>query len=374
MNKKLMFAALGLGLIATSCSQDEVVSMNPDNAIAFRASTMSSTRASETTLDNINAFTTYAYTSDGSQFMKEKVYREEVKDENEEVKWKYDGLKYWPNTGTLDFYSYAPFDLNFATYTGAGEFGEFTIPTDASNQKDFLYAVNTGLSKQINPVPVAFKHALSQIIFNAKTTSNCNLTVTIDKVSICKVEQKAAGFKFENKSISDGGNSTTVGTWTAATTATQATFVTEFDAITLIGASQKEELTTSLEGAMFLLPQELTAWDVKDKNGNPASQNGAYFLVSCSIKDKDGKYIWGAAATDEDHGTKDVAIPLDVTWEMGKKYIYTFVFGEGAGYNPKPEPDPNPDPEPILVPITFTVESVDAFIAGNGNDGEDINM
>lgn len=58
-----------------------------------------------------------------------------------------------------------------------------------------------------------------------------------------------------------------------------------------------------------------------------------------------------------------VAIPVSaITWEQGKKYIYTFIFGEGGGYVPPTEDDD--EPEPVLVPISFTV-TVDDFIPVN---------
>ncbi|MCM1491545.1 MAG: fimbrillin family protein [Muribaculum sp.] len=389
MNTKLMFAALGLGLIATSCSQEEVVSMNPDNAIAFRASTTSSTRGVESTTNNLTEFKVYAYhTLNGTEATNPFMSGVEVSKSGDA--WGYTDTQYWPNDGTLDFYSYAPVN---APYLNKG-FGAFTVEKNAEDQIDLLYASNQALSKADKTVEVNFRHALSEIVFNAKTTENCNFTVNIDEVYVCKVVQNADGFKFPNstdpKKTADE-TAQDIEKWISAETPVKANFYTTFTYKTITKNKNVVELTSSESGAMFLLPQQLEAWKVSGEGveGKPANQNGAYFLVKCSLKDVANNYIWGSEPTGHEgeegyiSGTKYVAIPLEANWEKGKKYIYTFKFGDGAGYDPKdpdpdpdpdPEPTPDPDPDPVLVPVTFDVVTVDAFLSGNGTDGEDVDM
>lgn len=360
MNTKLMFAALGLGLIATSCSQEEVVSMNPDNAIAFRASTASSTRGVESTTNNLTEFKVYAYhTLNGTEA--QNPFMDGVIVTKNGTNWTYTDKQYWPNDGTLDFYSFAPID---APYSNKG-FGAFTVNSDVTKQIDLLYALNKGLDKKNGEyVNVNFRHALSQIVFHAKLTNDCNLTVKVDGVQICKVANTSTGFTFPTTTTTPNfsvgnPNVTNVGNWATPTGAVD--FTAGISELTMNNnTAVKEGTLTNSNGALFLLPQTLEAWDASKTStkGKPGdeSQTGAYFLVKCSLQDTAGNYIWGSASV-----TKEVAIPLAATWEVGKKYEYTFIFGEGAGYNPDPT-NPN-KPDPVLVPISFAV-TVDDFMPG----------
>ena len=169
-------------------------------------------------------------------------------------------------------------------------------------------------------------------------------------------------------------------------------FLTDFpDGQALIFGSQKdlttandkpdgEDVTKEFSSkAMLLLPQTVAAWSPAEnptvlENGNYATDKGAYFLVKCAIYNVAGDSfsegdtaLWGSTS---EH--KNVAIPVNPTWEQGKKYIYTFVFGDGGGYDPEnPDPDPD-DPDPVLIPVTFTV-SVDDFVPVDVNPDIDMN-
>ena len=80
-----------------------------------------------------------------------------------------------------------------------------------------------------------------------------------------------------------------------------------------------------------------------------------YNVAGTTVNKNTDVCLWGNG------GAEDVAIPVALNWEQGKKYIYTFVFGDGnGGYDPDPD-DPDPDPTPVLVPITFEV-TVDDFV------------
>ena len=251
-----------------------------------------------------------------------------------------------------------------------------------ATQQDLLYAVKTASKGTDGKAELNFRHALSQIVFQAKNT-NPNLYVEISGVSVCKVKNQGT-FTYPTDDTSDkvgehnGSGSIDYdnqnwGTW--STSGTQKYDVT-FNPVALNG--NKTATAVSLTSAnqtgkefsnqaMLLLPQETTAWDVNsdEAKGKPADQNGTYFLVKCRIYNVAGETVdtgkdillWGNI----DGTGKDAAIPVALNWEQGKKYIYTFVFGDGnGGYDPDPD-DPNPDPTPVLVPITFEV-TVDDFV------------
>ena len=117
-----------------------------------------------------------------------------------------------------------------------------------------------------------------------------------------------------------------------------------------------------------MIPQALTAWDPETTGALSSTNKGVYFLVDCQMQSgKDDVTVWPTAEMDTDKdGYAEVAIPAsDLTWEQGKKYIYTFVFGKGGGY----EPGTDPDPDPTLYGIDFTV-TVDEFINGFAPDDD----
>ena len=119
-----------------------------------------------------------------------------------------------------------------------------------------------------------------------------------------------------------------------------------------------ENANKTYTGALFMIPQALTPWNPETTGALSQTNTGVYFLLNCQILSGTDKNIqvW---PSDADETFAEIAVPAEtLTWEQGKKYVYTFIFGEGAGY----EPGENPNPDPTLVGIDFDV-TVDTFIA-----------
>ena len=287
------------------------------------------------------------------------------------------GVRYWPET-TVDFYAHVNAGVNFKwDASSAPVIENFSPAPDVADQVDLLYAVKKGESKKDSHVQLNFRHALSQIVFNAKNT-NENLYVEIAGVKVANVGG-ANTFTYpttdtDSKFVSHDGTgtllSTGAGSW-AELTSGAASYEVDFNAVPVVGNNKPVDLTTANDSgkefnsqAMLLLPQTTTAWVPSEDSNTPSENNtGSYFLIDCAIWNVAGtevdKYtdvqLWG-----EGGNTKELSIPVAFNWEQGKKYIYTLVFGQGnGGYDPDPDPD-DPDPKPVLVPIDFTV-SVDDF-------------
>ena len=369
--KKILFSA-AMALVLVSCSRDEVIEINRDSdEIRFGVVTDAATRAADVYCNNNlpGAFTVYA-NHDGQ------TYIEGDSIEKEGNAWvNKTGVRYWPE-GNVSFYAH----VNGTGFTWAsGEvptIKDYTVPTAVAEQKDLLYAVKSQ-GRSDNPVTLNFRHALSQIVFQARNT-NANLYVEIKGVTICKlgnVNTFTYNSADTDKNIVNhtGTTGTTIdydeswGTW-APLNGGDTDYPVEFKAVPVPGNNDVRYLTKTdkefSSNAMLLLPQTTTAWVPAPDNGNPGKQDGTYFLVDCKI--------WNVAG--DAHNDSDVvlwegpaAVPVTINWEQGKKYIYTFVFGNGnGGYDPVPDPDPdpddpNPDPEPVLIPITFEV-TVDDFV------------
>ena len=391
---KSKYLAVALSAIAlTACNNEDVLEVNQGRGISFQVATDASTKATATTTNTISEFNVWGFTDANETLMND------VKVTGSNASgWTYNSGNdvFWPNSGTVDFYAMSPKECGGTVNitSSAQTITNFTVNTDVTKQVDLLYALETDESKAdheegATPVKLNFRHALSQIVFKAKNT-NSNLSVDIKGVRIAKVIT-GGDFTFPTSATSTQltttpGNSDTQtdaswGTWELGKEkGFYAAGITETKDIT--STSGVKDLTSE-NGALLLMPQDITGWNIKGENGQSGAEDrDTYFLVSCKIYNVSGDdevLLW--PAKDE---YREVAIPVtDITWKQGKKYIYTFIFGEGGGYvpptdpeDPDPDPTPDPDPEnpepgdPVLVPVSFTV-TVDDFQNG---DAQNIDM
>ena len=352
MNKKHLIWSLAALAIA-GCSNNETVDINRGDAIAFRTVAENMTRSTVESTNTLRAFKVWGFTDN-------KTLMSGVEVTKKDGKWTYANTQFWPES-SVDFYSVAPAGTAVNITAESQKIENFTVAEKVADQVDLLYAVNKGCTKEKNGesgVAVNFRHALSQIVFKAKNT-NANLKVTVKGVEVVNVvnggtftypgNTTAPNVTEESESIAAG----TQGTWAPGTT--KATYAAGITEATLSKSDNATDLTNT-SGALLLMPQTITGWDVENDASNSAGNS--YFLVDCKIVNVAGEdevTLWPA----EGESAK-VAIPVSaITWEQGKKYIYTFIFGEGGGYVPPTEDDD--EPEPVLVPISFTV-TVDDFI------------
>ena len=302
------------------------------------------------------------------------------------------------------------------------KFENFAVNGTVAEQVDLLYAVKTGQKKADGKVNLNFRHALSQIVFQAKNT-NANLYVEIAGVSVANVggtntftfpsantetnivdhDENADGVYEDGEFGSGISYDDSWGAWDNLTSGTEK-YDVDFDKTSVPGNNTLVALTTANitgkeynSNAMLLLPQKTTAWNPEanplpgaagnttawNPEANPlpgaAGNTGSYLLVDCAIFNVAGDdyadsdvCLWGEPeAEGSGWTTKELAIPVAFDWEQGKKYVYTLVFGEGnGGYDPDPDPDPDPDkPDPVLVPITFEI-TVDDFELVDGGEIE----
>ena len=404
MKKSYLLGALGL-LAMASCSQDETIGINHDgDEITFNVVTNSATRAADVYCNqNLPGGFYVSAISDGKTY----IDGDHVTGEN--GNWTNEsGTRYWPET-PVDFYAHVNAGTSYKwSVDGAGKatakFENFAVDGTVADQVDLLYAVKTGQKKADGTVNLNFRHALSQIVFQAKNT-NANLYVEIAGVSVANVggtntftfPSANTETNIDHKDYDTNGNGVyetgefgsitydkSWGTWDDLTSGTEK-YDVDFTKTPVPGNNTLVALTTANDAdkeynsnAMLLLPQKTTAWNPETNPLPGAAENkGSYLLVDCAIFNVAGDdyadgdvCLWG-----EQQGstwnTKELAIPVGFDWQQGKKYVYTLVFGEGnGGYDPDPDPDPDPeDPDPVLVPITFEIE-VDEFVPVNGGEIE----
>ena len=370
-----------------SCSQDDIVDVNRDgDEIRFTAVTNGSTRASDMYSPTVlpESFQVSAISQGKVYISDDKIVRV---GEQDPYKWENStGTRYWPEDA-VDFYAHFNAGGTFQLNNGAPTFDNFSVASAVGSQVDLLYAVKKGQTKPETDTPVKlnFRHALSQIVFQARNESE-NIFVQIKGVKVMNVKNSGT-YTFPtttdpNLPTSGTADSENRGSWVLADTKTS--YEVDFRLTDVKGSKTNPtvvNLTDVLGTTLMLMPQTTDAW-VPETYPKPGVGNtNSYLLVDCVIYNVadgsattlpgDNVCLWGK----EENGsytTKELAIPVKFAWEEGKKYTYTLVFGNGnGGYNPDPD-GPDPDPEPVLVPISFEV-TVDEFLDGGSYDVESPN-
>ena len=279
--------------------------------------------------------------------------------------WDYSPVQFWP-VNALNFVAIAPAAPNGVTGNTIAQDGTskdialttaVTLSTTVSDQDDIMFAEGDGLTAATNSgnVPYTFKHALSQIVFKGKLpTSGAVTKVTIAEITLGNIG-KTGNLVFDNNGTFFGGASqitaSTPSKFTLSASELEAS-VWDVNGVTPNAtAGTAFDLTVSnnatLKNAWMMLPQTAAAWanstDAELKAGglysgsanvDPAS--GAYLKIRAQLE-KDGVVILGSAESDA------IYIPLNVSWDRSKKYIYTIEFNGTAA----------------LTPITFSVDAQD---------------
>lgn len=279
-----------------------------------------------------------------------------------------------------------------------------TPAVEAKDQHDLLYAYDKvetkpafGATHTIN-----FRHALSQIVFYAKC-SNTKIQVDIEEVALYNAAKSGVftlptGDNTTKDNFVDhtqAGTAKTDGLGTWALTPAYEESATD-KAIRSYKASCVAKLLATTEGwtnltdntnttdkkhtdinkSLLVLPQTdytkgSTVTGVVNNNvaayvpasGTLKDKGGACIAIKCTIRNiASGNtatgtdvYLWGDKQEDGTYKAKDLVIPVNFTWEQGKKYIYRLNFGTKGhgGY------DPGTGDE-VLVPIQLSV-TVDDF-------------
>lgn len=235
MKKILFFTVAAATVIAlTGCSQSSDLTETAETsqtAISFDtylAKTRAGVLGSETTETlKTNGFGVLAcYTSDNYQdnsTLPNFMYNMKVTGSTTAegaTTWSYDQKRYWPNTGKISFFAYAPYvevkkedgtPLTDAT-SGITSLSNnntnnltiaYNLGSDITNCVDLLKGVKKGtdadrninLTSESGIVGFTFKHALAKLNITAKASSavDANTKITIDNVSITSTNLLQSG-------------------------------------------------------------------------------------------------------------------------------------------------------------------------------------
>ena len=388
--RKIFIAALA-AVAMVSCAKDEAIEINNGEAIGFAATTGRTTRAATIdSYDEFNMFRVWGFHK-ADATAAETALMTNIAVSKYKSGWFYGDSYFWPTVGTCDFYGIYPTnddvtELNPVTVDMTNKQVSYDLYNgnlDYNTPTDWVYAVNVDEARQTTKVPMNFRHAMSQIVFQVKNT-NKNLKVIIPEGTIrleCVSQKGVYTLPSEDTAIENDYAKRVMGEWTEIADVDGqyicATYA-NINGATLDGVSECLVADFMAEdGAMITIPQSVAAYNNVSDPDNEKLQ--AYFRMRILVTQEDTEIWPGYTAADGMiQVTKGeaywVAIPIDATWLQGKKYTYTLIFGYGAGIVPPGTPVPPGEEiepgDPILAPINFTVTIDDIVDAGN----EDIYM
>lgn len=331
MKATRLFFALAAVVAVCSCGIEEngseIILQKP---IVFNASTVN-VRAAEVKINDLaeSSFGIDSFYSDGE---KVESYFRDASLTCSDGTWVCSKDAFWPRTGMLTFFSHYPEELALSFPESLSD--ENMAPSMdylLSNQVDILYATTKKSAAAAydgtpggSTVNINLRHALSELTFSVNNT-NPDWIIYISNIKISNI-MSSGHFTYPEEN--DG-----FGTWSDVKDIYE--YPVEIPMTEVDGESENVVLTNSQSGAVFMIPQSRSSWDPSTDKKNEAK--GSYLIINCRILQKvdSGETIqlWPSTL----NAFREVAAPVSIDWEQGKKYTYTISFGKGAGYVPPTE-------------------------------------
>lgn len=188
--KRFLFLGIAATAMFASCTNDEMVEMNPQSAIGFETFVDKSTRAAvDVTKTNLTAFEVYGWRTKDTRT--EQIFNAQEVTANNGV-CTYSPLQYWVGGYNYTFEAVAPKSGNNGVTFNAAK-GESTIKFVSDSETDLIYATGnkyltgtTNLTATPGAVELVFNHLLSRVKFSFVNgfpeESDVKLTVTDVKI------------------------------------------------------------------------------------------------------------------------------------------------------------------------------------------------
>lgn len=311
--KKYIYTAAFAILAIVSCAKDDTKDVNKGRKIDFRVAT---TRATETTTDNLNEIWVTAIGENGNahfskvQFTKENNY------------FVTPNAYYWPSDGSdLKFYAFAPSEeligAEALTIDGTTQLIKGFTPASAiKDQIDLIVADGTGnKDNSANGAELVFDHALTQVEIRAYS-NNTGYKHLVKGVRIGKV-------------VSVGDLNLYDKTWDHGTE--KSTYEITYDLPIELNAESQSLMDSNVAGEQInrnamIIPQKLTPWDVENDKDN--TEDGSYLSVLINITTADGAVVFPSTEGEYEW----VAFPISEELVRGFKYTFNMDFTNGSGY------------------------------------------
>lgn len=305
--KRFYYILLTLVPALMACTEKEYSFEREE--IGFKAVALNSTKANVfgsigSVYNEAEHFGVYAFheLEDGSWAAANYMYNVEIEKDATDGSWRNIAKKYfWPSEGSLTFACYSPYEFDgsvSASYSEGVSITGFVAPIDVDKQIDLMAAdLITDKKNTVAPVPVTFRHLLSQIKFRAQSNFNYTASTNVSAITIDKLVLHGLSTKADY-STTDGTRET--GTWSNRSQA--ADYVVIDSPVTLV-----IDGTTSVEVGKPILPIP------QDASGYKWGQNSDIDAVEIVYTIE---FDNGSTSTD----TKYFSTVQE--WKVG--YIYTY--------------------------------------------------
>lgn len=383
-----------MALTMTACTSNEEVAMpQPEsNQIGFSVVSNNLTRASNSYCStNLPAKIKVTAYNNGKNYYGD-AFDEITKSEADgTVSWTGTTDRYWPRVDDdtwpgLTFFAYVKDDAlsenaeatdNKIVLPTEGakvlspKVENFTVKENVADQIDLMYAT-TANRKNTGAVPLNFRHALSQVCFKAQNLDPRIKSLVINKIEINGLKSRG-DYQFPTASTNVTTTTThdatevptgagAKGTWTLSEEldyTNQAFYIggieegsklnkpvtcpsiaengkyNEPDPVNIsvpemTGDNNDQhgavtETSNPYENALNLIPQTAKAM-VAEGDG------GAYFKINVTMKVSETSDVSETAEEVESLTAKDkdIIVPVDIAWEEGNRYIYTFIWEDNG--------------------------------------------
>lgn len=340
MDKKtFMGIAAMAALTLVSCSSDDLDSVSDNSskneAISFdgylgrSAVAVNGTRGSVETKETLKTegFGVFGKYDAGDGKTSDFFINQKVTCSNS--KWTYTPLKYWPTTGQINFYAYAPHKEGQTLNENTNTF-DFTVAKKAADQIDLLWANATGQIKTNfegttkEKVKFLFKHALSRLGYTVKLSGDysSNATFTLKKITLAGSpdETTKAFYAKGTIDLAKTGTkeelsktNTATGLWTATPSADNKQNFPWFDASYTVTSPTASHPTDpdSKSDYLFVIPQDFSL--------TTEGADKLYVIVEYDVTYKSG--------TPSTTITNTVYKKLPIKFEQGKAYMLNLTIG-----------------------------------------------
>lgn len=334
MDKKFVMSIAAMAaLTLVSCSSDDLDSVSDNSskneAISFdgylgrSAVAVNGTRGSVETKETLRTkgFGVFGKYTDGDDKTSDFFVNQKVTCSNS--KWTYTPLRYWPTTGKIDFFAYAPHKQGQELKANTTTF-DFTVAPEAANQIDLLWANATGQIKTDfegttkEKVKFLFKHALSRLGYTVKLSGNYssdNATFALRKITLAGSPDGTKNAFYKKGTIDLSKKDATV-LWNAATSDDNKQYFKWFDGsytVTSSTASHPDE-ANKYKDYLFVIPQNFS-----EKIGETENPDKLYVIVEYDVTYKSG--------TPSTTITNTVYKKLPIKFEQGKAYMLNLTIG-----------------------------------------------
>lgn len=295
--------------IVFACSSTENTP-SKENSIGFR-SLVESTRIGEMTTENVKNFMVSAIWTKAPNTY-EQNFMNKVLVERQDSDWAYSPSRYWPSSGTIDFYAYSPGESSGVKSFTIVDYNDTTTPhdvaieydvtTDVLMQEDFLVATALEKTGADGTVLLNFDHVLSYITFELRDEKYYRISVRDITMFNLKREGILKGTITDTKTMD--------WKWTDAS---------HYENYSISIKNEIAIITTHTScGGMMILPQKVSSGSgALDGFGYPTDIGSGKFYLSIT-------YTYDGSSSRQ---IKTTYIPLtvggskDFEFEKGKKYI-----------------------------------------------------